>query len=122
MKILLNQYQSKGFLLIELLVALGLLASVAVLISSFSLQIASYKHAAQQLYRATSLCETMIEELWAGQRPLTSQGSEQIENFIIITSVAPILANKCWQVIIEASWINSLKQNQKVRFEVICIN
>lgn len=121
MNILLNQYQSKGFLLIELLVALGIMAMLAVLISGFSLQIASYKQAAQQLYQATNLCETIIEELWSGQRPLNSHGSEQIDGFIITTNIAPVLANKSWQVLIQASWINSLKQNQKIKFEAICI-
>ncbi len=112
---------NKGFLIIELLVALGLLAIFILLLGKYQLQLNLYKQAASQLYQATNLCENIIEELLAGAHPLKSQ-SRLIDNFTISTSITPGPGQAFCYVEVCANWLCVLERNHKIKFETICLN
>jgi len=119
-KITLKSVNCKGFLIIELIVALGLLAILILVISEYQLQVQLYRQAAKQLYSATSKCEDLIESLWAGVNLPINQVIISDEFKIDISSVpGPNQAFKYVQV--SASWVSALKRPQKIRFDVICL-
>ena len=118
-------HKCKGFLIIELLVALGLLALFAGLISKYQLQVRLHKKAAEQLYMATNLCEDMVEELWAGKQPLEDTKlhsiGKTINDITITTTVTPGPVKSFYDVLVVASWRSALGQNQKINLDVICV-
>jgi len=120
LKILPICYQSRGFLIIELLVALGLLASLAILITKYQLQIGLYQKAAQELYQAVALGESEIEELWSTNRVPLSK-TKQVNQFTVTVNCIPILVHNYYRVQIAISWLTVLNHSQKINLEVICV-
>lgn len=113
-------HKSKGFLIIELLIALGLLATFVLLISKFQLQVRLYKKAAHQLYLATNLCEDVVEELWARQR-VAENRKEMMGEFEVETTFVPGPVAAFWYVQVCANWQNVLQQKQKISLDAICV-
>ena len=118
-KITLKSVNCKGFLIIELLVALGLLAILILIISEYQLQVQLYRQTTEQLYRATSQCEDIIESLWSGVNLPNNQVMNDIFKIDISIIPGPNQAFKYVQV--SAFWINALKRPQKIKFDVICL-
>mgnify|MGYP000860233145 CR=1 FL=1 len=113
-------YQSKGFLIIELLAALGLLATFTLLIFKYQLQVSLYQKAAEQLYTAVSLCEDVVEELWSGQRQ-PENDSKIISNFVLTTICTPGPLGAYHNVEVIVNWTNVLQQSQKISLDAICV-
>ena len=113
-------HKFKGFLIIELLVALGLLATAVLSIFQYQLQIGLYKKAAEQLYTAISLCEDSIEELWAGKKSPENR-TQTIQNITLTSTCLPGPAQAYYQVQISACWTNILNQKQTIKLDAICV-
>lgn len=119
-KILSIYYHSKGFLIIELLIAVGLLAIFGLSVLKYQSQINLYKKATEQLYTAISLCENTVEELWSSELKPNSN-YKNINNFIITTVCTPGPLNAYYNIEISASWVNIFQQKQKISLDAICV-
>ena len=115
-----NSHKYKGFLLIELLVALGVLVSMATLLGKYQLQVSLYKKAAGQLHRATDLCSDKIEQIWAGRRKQVPE-TEVVEEFEIKTSVLPGTSKAFNLINVQVNWQSALRQAQQVSMDAICV-
>lgn len=120
MKITLKSVNCKGFLIIELVIALGILAILILLVHEYQLQVSLYRTAAQQLYKATTQCESIIEELWSGALAQEEQTiiKDQIKIDIRLQP-GPNHAFKYVQV--RATWMSVFKRLQKIKFDLICL-
>lgn len=119
MKIAVNAFNCNGFLIIELIVTLGLLAMLVLMIGKYQLQVRLYWKAAQQLYAATSVCENRLEQILAGMLPVVSQ-TENIQGLQITIVVRTQEHQAFSEVEVAASWQNAFKNRQTIRFFAIC--
>lgn len=110
----------KGFLMIELLVGLGLLVFIATILGSYQLQIRLYKQLAVEIYQATNLSERVIEELWAGRRPLQPM-AEVVDRFTITTNITQGPGEGLCNVQITIDWQTVLGKAQRLTMESICL-
>lgn len=116
-----NNHKYKGFLLIELLVALGVFVSMTALLGKYQLQVSLYKKAAGQLHKATDLCSDRIEQIWAGRRKQVSK-TEIVDEFKIMTSVLPGTSKAFNSIKVQVNWQSALGQVQKISMDAICVN
>lgn len=121
MKLIYHSYvnQRSGFLLIELLLALGLLGGVGLVLGLYQTKVRLYRQAAAQLYQAMNIASNCLEQLQVGLLPAKSSFWKD-HVYQINLQVSPNLAWK--QLIITVSWQNAFYQKQKISWEGICLN
>jgi Tfp pilus assembly protein PilV len=114
-----NYSNCKGFLLIELMIALGLLTTIVMSLGQYQMRVLLYKKAAEQLYIATSLCSDVVEEVWANKLKIKSF-SKKKDEFMITVTFTQGPGKIFYYLQVQADWQSALGMHQKITLDAVC--
>ncbi len=111
-------FKRNGFLLIELLLALGILSSTGLMLSLYQVRVRLYRQAAAQIYRAMYLAADSLDKLQAAAASV--QCSDWQDGPYHIT--LKIIPQAAWQqVIVTVGWQNAFDRPQQIVWEGACL-
>lgn len=120
MKIALKLVNCKGFLLIECIIALGLLSALLVSLSAYQWQIKRYEQATSEIYQAISFGCDCIEQQLASRQPV-SFDRLLLDKYQLTSEIKAALASNCYMIACHVSWQNIWGRRANLMFETVCL-
>jgi Tfp pilus assembly protein PilV len=113
-----NSFKRNGFLLIELLLALGVLASVGLMLGLYQAKVRLYRQAAVQMYGAMTVAGDCLEKLQAGLVP-PQTNHWRTERYQVDLKIIPQIGYR--QALVTVSWPTVFDRNQQITWEGVCL-